>query len=291
MKITDSIGFNLPFVKMHGLGNDFVIFDGRRGADKKAAILKSPSVKFLQAVSSRNRGVGCDQLIVLRDTENADVHMDIYNADGSMVGVCGNATRCVARIMFEEFGKDSCLIETKNRMLKAWKDKNGLIAVDFGEPGLDWQQIPLREKSDTLYVEKVKCEYMASPCCVSMGNPHAVFFVDDVNSIPLERKEVGSALEHDPMFPERCNIEIAQIINPQKIRMRVWERGTGITEACGSGSCATLVAAVRRGLTERRAEIVLDGGVLEIEWQENNHILMIGSASLSFKGVLSEELL
>ena len=271
----------LPFYKMHGLGNDFVVFDARYGSLDVSEV-------FLRAVANRKRGVGCDQVIVLRLPQNAeaDVHMSIYNMDGTQVGACGNATRCVAMILFQETKRDVCTIETIAGFLKAWKDDTGLIAVDFGKPTFDWKAIPLARDVDTVRAP-VSAGALSAPCCVNVGNPHAVFFVPDVDAVPLA--EVGPILETDPIFPERCNIEIAQILSPDRIRMRVWERGTGITEACGSGSCATLVAAVRRELSARRATIVLDGGELVIEWRDDDHIIMVGPAALSFTGAIAED--
>ncbi|MFA4995084.1 MAG: diaminopimelate epimerase [Bdellovibrionales bacterium] len=282
MAFPKNIDLALPFLKMDGLGNDFVVFDGRLNGF-------SPTEKFLRAVADRKRGIGCDQVIVLRRPESpqADVHMDIYNRDGSQVGACGNATRCIASLMFAELERNNCIIETIAGFLKAWEDPSGLIAVDFGAPRFVWNEIPLAREVDTLHVP-VAYGGLEDPCCVNVGNPHAVFFVPDVDAVNL--MEVGPRLENDPMFPERCNIEIAQILASDRIRMRVWERGTGITEACGSGSCATLVAAVRRNLSARRATVVLDGGELVIEWRDDNHILMIGPASLDYRGVVAEDI-
>ena len=265
---------------MHGLGNDFVVIDGRVNGF-------APSEKFLRAVANRKRGVGCDQFVFLRKPKSpdADIFLEMYNADGSTLGACGNATRCIASLMFKELGRKKCVIETVSGLLSAWEDPSGLIAVDFGEPRLAWNEIPLAREVDTLHAP-IASGGLFAPCCVSMGNPHAVFFVPDVDAVALA--ETGSHLELDPMFPDRCNIEIAQVLASDRIRMRVWERGTGITEACGSGACATLVAAVRRGLCDRRATIVLDGGELVIEWRDDNHVLMIGPASLSFSGVVAE---
>ncbi|MDR3450069.1 MAG: diaminopimelate epimerase [Alphaproteobacteria bacterium] len=271
----------LSFLKMHGLGNDFVVIDGR-------ATDITPSEKFLRAVSSRHRGIGCDQCIILRQPKSAgaDIFMSIYNADGSQVGACGNATRCVASLIFKELGRSKAVIETVSGLLPVWEESPGLIAVDFGAPRLEWNQIPLAREMDTALVP-VTSGGLAGPCCVSVGNPHAVFFVPDAEAVALE--QVGPVLEHDALFPERCNIEVAQILAPDRIRMRVWERGTGITEACGSGACATLVAAVRRGLSDRRATIILDGGELVIEWRADNHVIMMGPAALSFRGELAAD--
>jgi len=267
---------------MHGLGNDFVVIDGRKNGFKA-------SEKFLRSVSNRKRGVGCDQFVILRQpiAPTADVYLEMYNADASPLGACGNATRCIAQMMFAELGRKNCIIETVAGLLSTWEDPTGLIAVDFGAPRLAWNEIPLARDVDTLHVP-ITYSSLSTPCCVSMGNPHAVFFVPDVTAIDLTT--VGAPLEHDAIFPDRCNIEIAQILAPDQIRMRVWERGTGITEACGSGACATLVAAVRRGISARRATIILDGGELVIEWREDtNHVIMIGPASLSYSGALASD--
>jgi diaminopimelate epimerase len=271
----------IPFLKMHGLGNDFVVIDGRADAF-------APSEKFLRAVADRKRGPGCDQIIVLLQPKSpkADIYMAIYNADGSQVGACGNATRCIAGLLFAELGRATCTVETISGLLLAWKDSPDLIAVDFGLPRLEWDQIPLAREADTLHAP-VTSGGLFAPCCVNMGNPHAVFFVEDVGAIALDK--IGPVLENDPIFPERCNIEIAQILAPDRIRMRVWERGAGITEACGSGACATLVAAVRRGLSARRASVILDGGELVIEWRQDHHVVMIGPAALSYRGELADD--
>ena len=281
MSARAKIADTLNFLKMHGLGNDFAVFDGRSNG-------LTPSQNFLRAVADRKRGIGCDQIIVMLSPESpeADVHMAIYNMDGNQVQACGNATRCVAGLMFEECGRNNCVIETTAGLLKAWGEPSGLIAVDIGEPRLGWQEIPMAREVDTL-TAPVASGGLFAPCCVNVGNPHAVFFVPDVGAVALS--EVGPHLENDPMFPERCNIEIAQILAPDRIRMRVWERGSGITEACGTGACATLVAAVRRGLSARRATIVLDGGELVIEWRDDNHVIMIGPDSLSFSGEISSD--
>lgn len=274
---------SVDFIKMHGLGNDFVIIDGRTNDF-------TPSRAFCLSVADRHRGVGYDQLIVLAKpkTEGADLYMHIYNSDGSQAGACGNATRCVASLLFKEKGQKEGVIETVTEPLKVSEGENGLISVEFGAPKLDWQAIPLAEERDTLSVSFGEAHALDA-CCVNVGNPHAVFFVPDVMSIPLN--EIGPKLEHDPVFPQRCNIEFAQILDPEHIRMRVWERGTGITQACGSGACATLVAAVRRGLTQRKATIQLDGGDLMVEWRESDgHVILSGGATTSFTGTLSEDL-
>lgn len=275
---------SLPFLKMHGLGNDFVIIDGRISGFL-------PDEAFCLRVADRHRGVGYDQLIVLGPPQSpeADFYMHMYNADGSKAGACGNATRCVARLLFEETGRSAGVVQTMAGLLKVWREEGDLIAVDFGPPRLDWQEIPLAGVNDT---NNLVMSGLAVPpaCCVNMGNPHAVFFVPDVEAIDLTA--IGPLLEHHALFPERANIEFAQVRGPHEIRMRVWERGTGITQACGSGSCATLVAAVRRGLSARSAAIHLDGGRLNVSWREaDKHVILSGPTALSYSGVLSDELL
>jgi diaminopimelate epimerase len=271
---------SIPFLKMHGLGNDFVVIDGR-----ETGFL--PDGKFCLAVADRHRGVGYDQLIVLGKPQDptADFFMHMFNADGSKAGACGNATRCVARLLFEETGQSQGAVQTVAGVLKVWKEDNGLIAVDFGPPRLDWREIPLAQACDTNDVALVGLS-VPPASCASMGNPHAVFFVKDAESIKLE--EIGPLLERHNMFPDRANIEFAHIIDKTNIRMRVWERGAGITQACGSGSCAALVAAVRRGLSARRATIHLDGGELTVTWrEEDEHVILSGPTALSFKGELA----
>ncbi|MDD5586354.1 MAG: diaminopimelate epimerase [Alphaproteobacteria bacterium] len=272
---------NRSFFKMHGLGNDFVVMDSR--ADNFV-----PDEPLRRKIADRHRGVGCDQLIVLlpKHDPDADLFMRIYNPDGSEAGACGNATRCVGHLLFQETGHSKAIIQTISGLLKVSAEKSGSIAVDFGPPHLKWKEIPLAQEVDTLEVP-VSAGDLANPCCVGMGNPHAVFFVENAEAVPLE--VTGPKLEKHAMFPRRCNIEVAQIVDKQRIRMRVWERGAGITQACGSGACATLVAAVRRGLSARRAVIVLDGGELTIEWRESDgHVLMSGPATLAFRGTFAE---
>jgi len=272
------------FLKMHGLGNDFVIIDGR--ADSF-----TPDQTFCLAVADRHRGVGYDQLIVLQKpkTTGADLYMDIYNSDGSKAGACGNASRCVARLLFEETNNKEGIIETVSGLLKVSDEGNGIYTVDMGPARLAWDEIPLSKNMDTCHVS-FGIPAVSDACCVNMGNPHAVLFVDDLDAIDL--KALGPKLEHHPLFPDRCNIEFAKVIDDAHIRMRVWERGAGITQACGSGACATLVAAVRRELTGRKATIHLDGGDLSVYWkQDDGHVLLSGTASKSYAGVIDDELL
>ena len=261
---------------MHGLGNDFVVFDARNHA-------LALTTAEIAAVARRHTGIGCDQLIVIGPARgpSSDAFMTIFNADGSEVSACGNATRCVARLLLDESDLRSVVIETRAGLLDAERRDGGLVAVDMGPARLDWRDIPLADPVDTLHLG-IESGPLSDPAGVSMGNPHAVFFVPDVAAIDLAA--LGPGLEHHPLFPERANIEIAQILDPATIRMRVWERGTGITQACGTGACATLVAAARRGLTGRRATLVLDGGTLDIEWLRDGHVLMTGPAALSYRG-------
>lgn len=270
-----------PFIKMHGLGNDFVVIDAREDAIKL-----SPAEA--QAIADRHSGVGCDQLLILEKPKTpnvADVFMRILNADGSESGACGNGTRCVADLLMRETGRDKLVIETAAGLLDAERASGGRVSVDMGPARLDWRDIPLREACDTAHVP-VALGPLKDPVAVNMGNPHAVFFVDDAAAIDLAA--LGPVLERHPMFPERANIEVAQLIGPDRIRLRVWERGAGITLACGSGACATGVAAARRGLTGRKVTIVLERGELEIEWLKDGHVLMTGPVAVSFTGVLPQ---
>ncbi|MFP5512424.1 MAG: diaminopimelate epimerase, partial [Alphaproteobacteria bacterium] len=249
-----------------------------------------PSGAEVRAIADRKTGVGCDQFIILERTEapGADAFMRIHNADGSEAAACGNASRCVGWLLMEESGRDRASFQTAAGLLHASRADNGRITVDMGPPRLDWSAIPLAAPTDTLRVESVEHGGFAAPVAVNMGNPHAVFFVDDADAVPLA--EVGPVFENHPTFPERSNIEFAQVLSPTAIRMRVWERGAGITQACGTGACATLVAAARRGLTGRKADILLDGGTLTIEWTEDDRVLMTGPVALAFSGRLSAEL-
>jgi diaminopimelate epimerase len=243
-----------------------------------------------RAVADRKTGVGCDQFIVIEPPKNgrADAAMRIRNADGGEVEACGNATRCVAQLLMKEQGKNRIAIDTVAGLLLAEDAGDGRVAVDFGPARLEWREIPLARAMDTLHLD-LTLGPLGDPVAVNVGNPHAVFFVPDAETIDL--KTLGPQLERHALFPERCNIEAATVLSPTRIRMRVWERGVGITRACGTGACATLVAAARRGLAERKADVILDGGTLEIEWTADNHVRMTGPVATSFSGVLDESLL
>jgi diaminopimelate epimerase len=268
----------IPFFKMHGLGNDFVIIDTQTNGTVSLDCNK------IVEISNRRYGVGCDQLLVMEDAKGnqADFFMRIYNADGSESGACGNGTRCVARLWMERHSKSECIVETEAGDLKCRILENGMVEVDMGAPKLSWDEIPLSEEKDTLHLGIINGP-MNDPVAVNMGNPHTIFFVDEVEKIDIE--DFGSQVECNVLFPERTNVEFAQVLNSNKIRLRVWERGAGVTQACGSGACATIVASVRRGLSERKAEIILDGGSLFLEWRsEDDHVLMSGPATYTFEG-------
>lgn len=273
----------LPFAKMHGLGNDFVVFDARR----RTLSLDRARVR---AVADRRTGVGCDQVILVEPPKDglADLFMRIFNADGSEVSACGNATRCVAAMVMEETGTTHVVVQTRAGLLDAEAAGSGLISVDMGRASLDWRDIPLAEARDTRHLG-IGSGPLEDPVGVGVGNPHAVFFVDDVAGIALERH--GPAIERHALFPEYTNVEAAQVVSANEIRVRVWERGVGITPACGTGACATLVAAAVRGLTAREADVVLDGGRLRIEWLKDDHVIMTGPAAVSFTGILGPALL
>src|SRR5262245_28845437 len=270
------------FIKMHGLGNDFVVIDARR----QPLTLSDAQAR---AVADRKTGVGCDQFIVIEPPKNgtADATMVIRNADGGEVEACGNASRCVAQLLMQERRTSRVAIDTAAGVIVAEDAGGGRVAVDMGPARLEWQEIPLARAMDTLHLD-LTLGPLADPVGVNVGNPHAVFFVPDAEAIDL--KTLGPQLEHHPLFPERCNVEAATVLSPTRIRMRVWERGVGITRACGTGACATLVAAARRGLTGRNAEVALDGGPLEIEWLADGHVRMTGPVATSFSGVLDESL-
>lgn len=265
------------FLKMHGLGNDFVILDGRRA-------LPDLTPELIRKISHRNFGVGCDQLIVMEPSSKADVFMRIFNPDASESGACGNATRCVASLVMKETGREAITIETIAGILPCTKTGE-LVTVNMGQPQLEWQAIPLAAAADTLNIQ-LGAEGVANPVCVNMGNPHAVFFVDDAEAVAIER--LGPKFERDAIFPKRSNIEFVHVIDRAHVRARVWERGAGVTLACGSGACAVAVAAVRRGLTGRSVNVEMDGGTLQLEWREaDNCVYMTGPVALVYEGNLA----
>ncbi len=268
------------FIKMHGLGNDFVILDSRvQVFENKQELSKK--------LGHRHFGVGGDQIIFIEPSKKADVFMRIYNPDGSQSGACGNATRCVADIIFKESGQPNCKIETLRGVLNCSLNEHGSISVDMGCPRLDWQDIPLSQHTDTANLP-IGGDGLPNPVAVNMGNPHCVFFVDDIDAIDMI--SIGRQFETHPLFPERTNVEFVQVLKRNHVRMRVWERGAGITLACGSGACAVAVAGVRRGLTERQVVISMDGGDLNLEWRESDsHVIMSGPVAYVFQGRLEIE--
>ncbi|MGD1870045.1 MAG: diaminopimelate epimerase [Neomegalonema sp.] len=280
----------IPFYKMHGLGNDFVIIDIRgQSVDPVTPALA-------RVIGDRNRGVGFDQLTVVRDSSDRDVAADIdfWNPDGSMAAACGNATRCVADLLMKEQQVDRLTLRSENGLLPTERLESGMIRANMGRPKLDWRDIPLKEASHTERIDvklgPIDDPVLWGPGAVNMGNPHAVFFVDDADKAEVEK--LGPFIENHPMFPERTNVEFAHVIDPNQLRLRVWERGAGVTLACGSGACATVVAGARRNLVERRAVVHLDGGPLAIEWSEaDDCVYMAGPTQMVFAGALSPEFL
>ncbi len=266
------------FIKMHGLGNDFVMVDARE-------VPFALSDASARALADRRTGVGCDQIVVLEAARNGhtDVFLRFWNSDGGEVDACGNGTRCAAALVMSESGRNAIAIETVAGLLGAQAAGPGRVTVDMGEALLGWREIPLARDQDTLHLELAR-ESLRDPVAVNMGNPHAVFFVDDAAAIDLAT--LGPRLEHDPIFPERANIGIAQLTGPDALRLRVCERGAGVTRACGTGACAAAVAAARRGLTGRRVTVTLDGGPLEIEWRDDGHVMMTGPVATAFTGEL-----
>lgn len=266
----------LPFMKMHGAGNDFVVIDSRgRGAVMTAALAR--------ALGDRNRGVGFDQLAEITDAENADFGLVFWNSDGSQAGACGNATRCVSDHVMRGLGVDRATLTTARGLLRAERLADGRVWVNMGPPQLDWRSIPLAREVDHLHLPLA-----GDPVAVGMGNPHCVHFVPDAEAVDLAA--LGPRIEHDPLFPQRTNVEFVHLISPCRLRMRVWERGTGITLACGSGACATAVAAHLRGLIGPRVALEVDGGVLEVDWREDG-VWLTGPVARVFDGVLSPEFL
>ncbi len=259
----------VEFTKMHGLGNDFVVLDARERS------LPPIGGGVARALADRRTGIGCDQLILLGPSETADFRMRIFNADGGEVGACGNASRAVALLHGSR-----ALVETSGGTITVEPETGG-ASVDMGEPRFDWDAIPLAFPMDTL-VMPVGWEGLEGPGAVNVGNPHVVFFVDDTDAVALDR--IGPIVERDPLFPDRINVNVATIVDPSHIRLRVWERGAGLTRACGTGACATAVLAMRRGLVERAVTVALPGGDLGIAWQPDGRIRMTGPAAEAFRG-------
>ena len=262
----------ITFLKMHGLGNDFVVLDART-----RSLPLDPDL--IRRIGDRHRGIGFDQLVLLLPSNRADLEVRFYNPDGGEAGACGNASRCIAGLVAEETGRDRVTLETRAGLLPAERHQDGHLTVQMTPPDLDWAAIPLAEPADTNHVD-LGIAGLPPAVCVSMGNPHAVFFVEDVDRIETE----GPGLVRHLMFPNGANIGFATLEAPDRIRLRVFERGAGLTLACGSGACAAMVGAVRRGLVTERATLILDGGALDLAWPGEGPVAMTGPWAKSFTG-------
>lgn len=272
----------LPFRKMHGLGNDFVVLDAR---DRPLELSDSQ----VRAIADRHRGIGFDQLLIIEPPQaSGDAFMTVRNADGGVVSSCGNGARCVASVVMDELNKSSVTLETLAGPIEARRADGELVAVDMGPAMLGWQDIPLAMEENTEHLDLV-VGGLSNPVAVSMGNPHVIFFVNDVDSVDLTT--IGPTIETHALFPKRTNVEVVEVIDRSHVRMRVWERGVGITQACGTGACAVGVAGARRNLTDRAVNVTLDGGDLHILWRDDGHVIMTGPVAETFSGVLDRSLL
>jgi len=268
--MTHLFSSGVPFMKMHGLGNDFVVIDQRDGVVRTTQAL-------VAAMADRHRGVGFDQLAVLSHAATADAHLTFYNADGSIAGACGNATRCIARYIMDETEQTDLTLTTQRGTLVARDAGDGLTAVNMGQPQLTWETVPLSHNVD---MDALPID--GAPLATGMGNPHCTFFVTDAEAVDLATR--GALIEHHPLYPQRTNVQFAHVIGPDHLRMRVWERGVGVTLASGSSSGATAVAAHRKGLTGRAVRIDLDGGTIHIDWCDDG-VWMTGATAHVFSGV------
>jgi diaminopimelate epimerase len=277
-------GTPVPFIKMNGLGNEFAVFDGRR-----FPVPRTPGA--IRALGSGDGSIGFDQMIVIEPSKaGADAFMRIYNRDGGEVDACGNASRCIAALIMDESGRRTATIETNAGLLNAFDTGvRDLVTVDMGSPRFGWQEIPLAEpfhdtRTIELQIGPIEAPILHSPSAVSMGNPHAIFWVDDVEAYDLAR--LGPLLENHPIFPERANISLAHVTSREAMTVKTWERGVGLTRACGTGACAAAVAAMRKGLVDRRVTVTLPGGPLVIEWRADGHVMMTGPIETEFAGEL-----
>lgn len=273
-----SMGQSRSFVKMHGLGNDFVVFDARQ----QPLQLSPQQIKVL---SNRHVGVGCDQLMIMEPPRfGGDLYLRYFNGDGEEVGACGNGTRCIGGLLFAEQPREHVILETDAGPLLVNPGDDGTITVDMGEPGLSADDIPLAQPHDTLALP-IREGTLINPAAVSMGNPHMIFFVEDMNAHDLA--DLGPKLEVHALFPKKANVSIAHVIDRETIELKVWERGAGLTLACGTAACAAQVAAVRRGMTDRIATVRLPGGELKIAWRESDgHVLQSGPIAVAFMGMV-----
>jgi diaminopimelate epimerase len=274
-----SAAMSRPFLKMNGLGNDFVVVEARSAPF-------APSAAEVRAIADRTTGVGCDQLIAIAPASGADARVRFWNSDGEEIAACGNGTRCVGWLLMQASGKDAAVIQTLAGKLYAERAGERLVSLDMGKPGLGWRDIPLADEQDTRELAVPLHPGLEEPgACVSMGNPHVVFFLSELDDAFI--RSVGPVVERHPLFPQGVNVGFAQVLGRDRIRLRVWERGAGLTKACGTGACAALVAAVRRDLTDRAATLVLDGGELLVEWRAaDDHVVMTGPAAVEFVGKL-----
>ncbi|MDA0224458.1 MAG: diaminopimelate epimerase [Proteobacteria bacterium] len=272
----DWLKSGIPFRKMHGLGNDFVVVDARGKTNPVSS-------ELARAIGDRHFGVGFDQLAVILDANDADARLEFWNADGSLAATCGNATRCIAGLIFADTGRSAIILRTERGLLACRDLGAGLYSVNMGEPQLEWSQVPLAHPLETLHLP-----IPGDPVALGMGNPHCVFFVEDADAVDLATR--GAALENHPLFPERTNVEFVQVISQSELRLKIWERGVGVTLASGSCSCASVVAAARRGLTDRKCRVVVDGGALEIDWRDDG-VWMTGPTAHVFDGVFTSEFL
>ncbi len=283
----------MKFMILNGAGNRFGVFDAR---SRPGFAMTSELAKATAAKGGVMGALGADQIIVMRapksaqvDKLQADVFMEIWNADGGQVDACGNASRCIPWLVMVETGRDAIMLETNAGLLQTTRTGEFSVAVDMGEPRLDWTEIPLKEYMDTHVIDvkvgPIDAPILARPGAVNMGNPHCVFFVENVEETAVDK--IGPMIEFHPLFPQQCNVGFAEVRARNEIRLRVWERGVGITQACGTGACAALVAAHRQSRTDRSASVIMDGGTLHIEWREtDNHVIMAGPVELEFEGKL-----
>jgi len=262
----------VPFIKMHGLGNDFVVLDARDNS------LPAMTPQVARALADRRLGIGCDQVVLLEPSETCDFRVRFFNADGSESGACGNGSRAVALLHGAH-----AVVETAGGPITL-EPLSGGAQVDMGSPRFDWDAIPLAYAMDT-FAMPVGWDALQSPMAVNVGNPHVVFFVEDADAVDLA--SLGPVIEHDPLFPERVNINVASLAGPDHLTLHVWERGAGLTRACGTGACATAVAAIRKGLVASPVRVSLPGGDLTIAWQPGGTILMRGPATESFRGTFA----
>jgi diaminopimelate epimerase len=278
----------IAFRKMNGLGNDFVVIDAR---ERPVDI----SVAQARAIADRKSGIGCDQIIVMEKSSLADVRMRIWNAEGGEVESCGNASRCIADIVMDEKGTTSATIDTKGGFLVGKRAGKLMVTIDNGKPRFDWDQIPLSEKfADTRHIElqvgPIDAPLMHSPSVVNVGNPHCIFWVDDLDVINLGR--VGPMLENHPLFPERTNVEMVKVVSRNHVIVNVWERGAGLTQACGTAACAVMAAGHRIKIIDAHCRVTLPGGDLMMSIDESNgHVIMTGPLAYDYEGVLPDGLL